>query len=74
MRGRVPDEVPPHWLAYFGSVDTDEAAAKVKELGGDVMFGPVDIAPGRLAVVKDSFGAFFALLTPSAETQRRGGD
>jgi hypothetical protein len=66
MRGRVPDQVPPHWMAYFGSVDTDEAVAKVKDLGGEVMFGPVDIAPGRLAVVKDPFGASFAMLTPSS--------
>jgi uncharacterized protein len=71
MCGRVPDEVPPHWLVYFGSVDTDEAVAKVKELGGDVMFGPVDIEPGRMAVVKDPFGASFALMTPTEETQRR---
>jgi uncharacterized protein len=66
MRGHVPDQVPPHWLAYFGSVDTDEAVAKVKELGGEVLVGPFDIEPGRLAVVKDPFGASFALLTPSA--------
>lgn len=71
MRGRVPDQVPPHWLVYFGSVDTDEAVAKVKELGGEVMFGPVDIKPGRMAVVKDSFGASFAVMTPSAETLER---
>jgi predicted enzyme related to lactoylglutathione lyase len=71
MRGRVPDEVPPHWLVYFGSVDTDEAAHKVKELGGEVMFGPVDIEPGRLVVVKDPFGASFAMLTPNEETQAR---
>jgi predicted enzyme related to lactoylglutathione lyase len=71
MRGRVPDEVPPHWLVYFGSVDTDEAADKVKELGGEIMFGPVDIEPGRLVVVKDPFGASFAMLTPNEETQAR---
>jgi predicted enzyme related to lactoylglutathione lyase len=71
MRGRVPDEVPPHWLVYFGSVDTDEAVAKVKELGGDLMFGPIDIEPGRLAVVKDPFGAFFAVMAPSQATLDR---
>ncbi|HET7455615.1 MAG TPA: VOC family protein [Solirubrobacterales bacterium] len=74
MRGRVPDQVPPHWLVYFGSVDTDEAVAKVKELGGEVMFGPVDIKPGRMAVVKDAFGASFAVMTPSAETLERAGE
>jgi predicted enzyme related to lactoylglutathione lyase len=66
MRGRVPDQVPPRWLVYFGSVDTDEAVAKVKELGGSVVVGPFDVEPGRLAVVKDPFGASFALLTPSS--------
>ena len=74
MRGRVPDEVPPHWLVYFGSVDTDEAVAKVKELGGEVMFGPVDIKPGRMAVVKDAFGASFALMQPNEETLQRAGE
>jgi uncharacterized protein len=74
MRGRVPDEVPPHWLVYFGSVDTDEAVAKVKELGGEVMFGPVDIEPGRMAVVKDAFGAHFALMQPNEETLQRAGE
>lgn len=71
IRGRVPDEVPAHWLVYFGSVDTDEAVAKVKELGGDVMFGPVDIEPGRMAVVKDAFGASFALMQPNEQTEQR---
>jgi len=71
MCGRVPDQVPAHWLVYFGSVDSDEAARKVKELGGEVVFGPVDIEPGRLVVVKDPFGASFAMLTPNEETQAR---
>jgi predicted enzyme related to lactoylglutathione lyase len=71
MRGRVPDEVPAHWLVYFGSVDTDEAVTKIKELGGEVMFGPVDIEPGRMAVVKDPFGASFALMQPNERTQQR---
>jgi predicted enzyme related to lactoylglutathione lyase len=71
MHGRIPDEVSPHWLVYFGSVDTDEAVAKIKELGGDVMFGPMDIQPGRMAVVKDVFGALFALMQPNEQTQQR---
>lgn len=69
--GRLPDEVPAHWLPYFGSVDTDEAVAKVKELGGEVAFGPIDIKPGRMAVVKDPFGASFALMQPNEQTQQR---
>lgn len=71
MRGRVPDEVPPHWLVYFGSVDTDEAAAMIKKLGGEVLFGPMDIEPGRFAVVRDPYGASFAVMQPSPATLKR---
>lgn len=71
IRDRVPAEVPSHWLVYFGSVDADEAVAKVKELGGDVVFGPMDIPAGRFAVLRDSFGAFFAVMQPSEATITR---
>jgi len=68
IRGRVPDEVPAHWMVYFGSVDTDEAVAKIEELGGQVMFGPVDIPAGRFAMVTDDQGAAFAVMQPSEQT------
>jgi predicted enzyme related to lactoylglutathione lyase len=71
MRGRVPDEVPAHWLTYFGSVDTDEAVDKIKELGGQVMFGPIDIPAGRFAMVTDPAGAAFAVMQPSPATLER---
>jgi predicted enzyme related to lactoylglutathione lyase len=68
IKGRVPDEVPAHWMVYFGSVDTDEAVDKIKELGGQVMFGPVDIPAGRFAMVTDPHGAAFAVMQPSEQT------
>jgi predicted enzyme related to lactoylglutathione lyase len=71
IRGRVPDEVPAHWMAYFGVEDPDAAAAKVKELGGSVFFGPVDIQAGRFAMVADPWGAGFAVMRPSEETAAR---
>ena len=61
ITGRVPDEVPAHWLAYFAVEDTDAAVEQVKGSGGDVRFGPVDIPAGRFAVVADPFGAVFAV-------------
>jgi len=70
MRGRVPDEVPPHWLTYFAVDDTDATLEKVKELGGGVAFGPVDIMAGRFAVVHDPWGAMFAVIQmPEEEAQ-----
>lgn len=65
ITGRVPDEVPAHWLTYFAVEDTDATLEKLKELGGSVSFGPIDIIAGRFAVVTDPFGAVFAVIKPS---------
>lgn len=51
--GFLPDEVPAHWLTYFGVEDADAAAEKVKAAGGEVKFGPVTIDAGRFAVVTE---------------------
>jgi predicted enzyme related to lactoylglutathione lyase len=58
----VPAEVPPNWLAYFAVADADAAIAKINELGGGVMMGPMDIEPGRFAVIADPTGAVFAVI------------
>lgn len=65
--GMLPDEVPPHWLAYFGVEDADAAVEKVKGAGGEVKFGPVDIDAGRFAVVTEpnSPTAVFAVIQPA---------
>ena len=63
IEGMMPDQVPAHWQTYFAVTDTDAAVATVKEKGGDVMFGPVDIPAGRFAVVKEpGGGATFAVI------------
>jgi uncharacterized protein len=67
MRGRVPDQVPSHWLTYFGVDDADGAVGQAKELGGGLAFGPVDIAAGRFAVLHDPQGAMFAVIKLSEE-------
>jgi predicted enzyme related to lactoylglutathione lyase len=64
-----PPEVPSHWMIYFGVDDADATVAKVKELGGSVTVPPMDIPPGRFAVVKDQFGATFSVLKPNPEFQ-----
>ena len=63
MRGRVPDEVPPHWMTYFAVDGTDAAVERVASAGGGVMVPATDIPPGRFAVVADPFGAHFAAIT-----------
>lgn len=61
----LPAEVPSHWTVYFAVDDADAAAERVKELGGQVMFGPMDTPPGRLAICMDPTGASFNVLKSS---------
>lgn len=68
MSGRVPDEVPPHWLVYFMVSDCDTTVARAKELGGSVLVGPLDLPVGRFAVVADPQGAHFAVIRPNPVT------
>jgi uncharacterized protein len=65
--GMLPDQVPAHWLVYFGVEDTDAAVAKVKAAGGEVRFGPVDIDAGRFAVVTEPEAepGVFAVIQPA---------
>jgi hypothetical protein len=52
-------ETPAHWSVIFGIDDADAAAAKARELGGEVIAGPVDGPWTRMAVIKDPQGATF---------------
>lgn len=60
----MPEQVPPHWLVYFAVANADEAAARVKELGGSVNMPAMDVpGMGRFAVVADPQGAVFAVFS-----------
>ena len=63
-----PPGVSMHgWALYFGTADVDAAAARVKELGGTIYFGPMDIPQvGRFATVADPQGIVFNLMTGSS--------
>jgi predicted enzyme related to lactoylglutathione lyase len=56
------DEVPNHWMVYFASDDPDATAARCVELGGSVPAPPMDIPPGRFAVLADPQGAVFSVM------------
>ena len=53
------DTTPAHWNVTFAADDVVATAAKVKELGGEVVKGPFDAPWTRLAVIKDPQGATF---------------
>ncbi|MFN8027898.1 MAG: VOC family protein [Acidimicrobiia bacterium] len=58
----APPEMPPNWGVYFAVGDTDDAVARVQALGGSLFMGPMDIEPGRFAVVADPQGAVFNVI------------
>lgn len=58
----LPRDRGPHWMTYFEVTDTDEAAARVVELGGHVLQPPREGASGREATVADPEGAIFTIV------------
>jgi predicted enzyme related to lactoylglutathione lyase len=65
----MPAEVPPHWAVYFTVEDADAAAAKATGLGGSLIMPPMDIQPGRFAVLADPTGAAFNVIALKPELQ-----
>lgn len=55
--------LPSHWLTYFGVADTDAAITTLTGLGGAVIRPAWDTPFGRMAIVRDSQAAAFALIS-----------
>ncbi len=51
----------PHWSVTFAVADTDDIVERIRRLGGSVVVEPFDVAPTRLAVVRDPAGAQFTV-------------
>lgn len=61
MSERGADQGPPAWLSYISVADVEQTAARAGEAGGRVVLGPFDVmTAGRMAVVQDPTGGFFA--------------
>jgi predicted enzyme related to lactoylglutathione lyase len=54
--------IPTFWGIYFSVADTDATVEKAKSLGGALIAGPMDIEPGRFAVLADPQGAMFNVI------------
>lgn len=62
MFNRVPDMPPPSWLSYICVDDVDAAAIGIKQAGGTVILGPMEVPGGdRIVQGLDPQGAWFAL-------------
>jgi predicted enzyme related to lactoylglutathione lyase len=67
---RVPAEVPAHWMVYFVSEDLDQSLETLREKGGSVAIGPMEISEvGRIAIVQDPWEATFALIQPDPQME-----
>jgi len=57
--------IPPHWQSYVSVTSADAAAAKARELGGQVLMEAMDVMDvGRMATLQDPTGAVFAIWEP----------
>jgi predicted enzyme related to lactoylglutathione lyase len=54
--------IPPVWTVYFAVEDADATVAEATKNGASVIAPPVDIPPGRMAVLADPQGAMFSVL------------
>jgi predicted enzyme related to lactoylglutathione lyase len=62
MDQQWPEDLPPHWSAYFEVDDPDATATRAVERGGAVEMPPTDIPVGRFAVLVDPLGAHFSII------------
>jgi predicted enzyme related to lactoylglutathione lyase len=65
--GPAQEGAPPaaYWMTYLCGTDADEHASAIKDAGGEVEFGPIDIlGQGRMVVGQDPTGAMFGIWEP----------
>ncbi|MEY2513036.1 MAG: uncharacterized protein QOJ89_394 [bacterium] len=55
------DGAPPRWSVTFAVENPDAIAAHAAQLGGSVVVEPYDVAPVRIAVLRDPQGARFTI-------------
>jgi predicted enzyme related to lactoylglutathione lyase len=55
-------DMPPMWATYIATADADATVQAVRDAGGQVLMGPMDVMTvGRMAVCTDSTGAAFSV-------------
>ncbi len=60
--GRAPQ---PCWLPYFGVNGVEAAMTRIRDAGGAILHGPVEVpGPAHIAMARDPQGAHFAIVGP----------
>lgn len=57
-----PADMPPHWIPYFVVEDITHAAARLEELGAEIVVAPRQVPAGWFLVFTDPSGASSGLL------------
>ena len=61
--------IPPHWMPYVTVESVAATAEKAKDLGGEVVMGPLDVMDvGSMLVMKDPSGAMLSAWQPKQHT------
>ncbi|SFC35106.1 VOC family protein [Streptomyces aidingensis] len=56
---------PATWLPYITAADADATCDMIRECGGTLAIGPMDVAhSGRMAIAADTVGAVFGVFQP----------
>lgn len=72
--GFLKQDDAPHWLVYVEVPDADAVAARVEELGGRIVTGPIELpGVGRYVVVADPQGAEIAAIAVEEQAALPGG-
>jgi uncharacterized protein len=58
----MPPGGHPAWNLYFAVEDVDATVARARELGADLVMGPMDVPTGRFAVIRDPQNAVFSVV------------
>lgn len=62
MHAPAPGEsAAPRWTVSFTVADANQTAARVEDLGGQVLLPPTDIPIGKFAIVSDPSGGVFTV-------------
>ena len=70
----IDQGAPPHWLVHISTPDVNATIEKVKEFGGQLMMGPMEVPTiGHLAIIRDPQGAVFSAFQSAGDAPGHDG-
>lgn len=63
----LPEGMSSFWRVYVNVADPEAAGTRIRELGGEVLEGPIDSPFGPLSTVADDQGVLFQIIGPMTD-------